>query len=130
MLAVLFLRVASSSAKFIVQTACAELISSKHSTVETVLGTHRATSLADNYSNSKSPPHQSNNMDQSDWRSSQLCLLKKKKTNWLLWVLVTMTSSPGLYPEDNGRGHYFREKHVFPLLPAYRIYSNKHLGGK
>ena len=79
MLAVLFLRVVSSSAKFIVQTACVELISSKHSTVETVLGSHRATSLADNYSNSKSPPHQSNNMDQSDWRSSQLRLLKKKK---------------------------------------------------
>ena len=69
------LRVVSSSAKFIVR----KLISSKHSTVETVLGTHRATSLADNYSNSKSPPHQSNNMDQSDWRSSQLRPLKKKK---------------------------------------------------
>ena len=69
------LRVVSSSAKFIVR----KLISSKHSTVETVLGTHRATSLADNYSNSKSPPRQSNNMDQSDWRSFQLRPLKKKK---------------------------------------------------
>ena len=67
------LRVVSSSAKFIVR----KLISSKNSTVETVLGTHRATSLADNYSKSKSPPNQSNNMDQSDWRSSQLRLLKK-----------------------------------------------------
>ena len=52
-----FLRVVSSSAKFIVRTACAELISSKHSTVETLLGTHRETSLVDNYSNSKSPSY-------------------------------------------------------------------------
>ena len=72
-----YTRRVSSSAKLIVRSACAEFISSKHSTVETVLGTHRATSLADNYSKSKSPPHQSNNMDQSDWRSSQLRLLKK-----------------------------------------------------
>ena len=72
-----FTRRVSSSAKLIVRSACAEFISSKHSTVETVLGTHRATSLADNYSKSKSPPNQSNNMDQSDWRSSQLRLLKK-----------------------------------------------------
>ena len=79
MLAVSFLRVVSSSAKFINRTACTELTSSKHSTVETVLGTHRATSLTDNYSNSKSPPHQSNNRDQSDWRSSQLRLRKETK---------------------------------------------------
>ena len=72
-----FTRRVSSSAKLIVRSACAEFISSKHSTVEIVLGTHRATSLADNYSKSKSPPNQSNNMDQSDWRSSQLRLLKK-----------------------------------------------------
>ena len=72
-----FTRRVSSSAKLIVRSACAEFISSKDSTVETVLGTHRATSLADNYSKSKSPPNQSNNMDQSDWRSSQLRLLKK-----------------------------------------------------
>ena len=72
-----FTRRVSSSAKLIVRSACAEFISSKDSTVETVLGTHRATSLEDNYSKSKSPPNQSNNMDQSDWRSSQLRLLKK-----------------------------------------------------
>ena len=72
-----FTRRVLSSAKLIVRSACAEFISSKDSTVETVLGTHRATSLADNYSKSKSPPNQSNNMDQSDWRSSQLRLLKK-----------------------------------------------------
>ena len=72
-----FTRRVSSSAKLIVRSACAEFISSKDSTVETVLGTHRATSLAGNYSKSKSPPNQSNNMDQSDWRSSQLRLLKK-----------------------------------------------------
>ena len=90
MLAVSFLRVVVSSlAKFIVRTACAELISSKHSTVETVLGTHRATSLADNYSNSKSPPHQSNNMDQSDWRSFQLRLLKKLRKNELAVVSIS-----------------------------------------
>ena len=72
-----FTRRVLSSAKLIVRSACAEFISSKDSTVETVLGTHTATSLADNYSKSKSPPNQSNNMDQSDWRSSQLRLLKK-----------------------------------------------------
>ena len=47
-------------------------------------------------------------MDQADWRSSQLRLLKKKK-NELAFVNISYHDLvPRTLPENNGRGHYFK----------------------